>query len=345
MIGGAPMVRLKGDEGPGIVSADIAPGRGMMLLQARAQVPGLGEIDLIATPPDFARLLDDGPDDFAGNRAFAFGGAILLPYANRIRGRALEGRREIEADVAGRRVRLPRNWGGKAEGAEQYAMHGLILNRAMDQVEQTSGHVRGVLRAGDFGGRWPGALEASFEYGLALGVLTLMVEVRNVGDEATPAGVGWHPYFNLPSGDRAQARLYAPARARTLVNDYDEVLPTGETAPVLGTAHDVGQQNGLTLGDLYLDDCFVDLQPSDGRIAIEVVDPAADFGLRIVADAPPVKAVQVYAPPDKPFVVVEPQYNWANPFGPEWKGADTGMVMLEPGQATTYRVSLEVFTP
>ena len=117
------------------------------------------------------------------------------------------------------------------------------------------------------------------------------------------------------------------------------MLPTGEVAPLAGTPYDFS--HGRPLGELYLDDCFVQLT---GDTA-EVVDPAAGFGLRIGAKAPPVKAFQVYAPPDKGFVVVEPQYNWADPFSPVWEDADTGMALLRPGERTTYSARVELFTP
>ena len=353
-IGGAPVVRLRappGGEGPAFVSAEVAPGRGMLLLQARARFPGLGEIDLLTTPPlaEAARRLDGGPEDFAGNAAFGLGGAVLLPYANRIRGRPVEGAREIEADILGRTVCLPRNWGGKAPGAEQYAMHGLVLDKPMDRIERQTGDQRdavlGLLHAGDFGGHWLSRTDVAFEIALEAGALSLTVEARNVGDEPLPMGIGWHPWFNLPSGDRRQARLHVPAGARTAVNDYDEVLPTGEALPLAGTPHDFSAPGGAALGDLHLDDCFVDLRARDGRAAAEVVDPAAGFGLRISAASPHVTAFQVYAPPDKALVVVEPQFNWANPFGPEWRGRDTGMVVLAPGQAVTYAARVELFLP
>ena len=44
-IGGAPVIRLHAaadSDGPAIIGADIAPGRGMLLLQARARLPGRG---------------------------------------------------------------------------------------------------------------------------------------------------------------------------------------------------------------------------------------------------------------------------------------------------------------
>ena len=349
-INGCPVVTLQADgDGPGVVRADIAPGRGMLLLQARGRMEGVGEFDILHAPPpaEAARLLNAGaPDDFAGNLAFSFGGAILLPFANRIRGRNLSGSREIETEVGGRTVRLPRNWGGKASGAEQYAMHGLILDTAPDDLHQPGpDRLRARLALGDFGGRWPSQTFADVEWALEGRGLRLTVDVKNVGDDLLPMGVGWHPYFALKSGDRRQARLRLPAHRRLLVSNYDEVLPTGETAPVGGTPYDFTSAQGAALDDLYLDDCFVDLSPASGRLTADVLDPAGGYGVRVTADAPPVRAVQVYAPPDKAFVVLEPQLNWPDPFGAEWAGAETGMAMLQRGESLTFGATLELCAP
>src|SRR3954454_16355340 len=99
-IGGEPLVMLRAvpppTHGPAFVEASILPGRGMMLLQARLQLTSGEVIDAITSPsPDeAARRLSGGADDFAGNQSFGFGGALLAPYANRIRGRPLADVRE-----------------------------------------------------------------------------------------------------------------------------------------------------------------------------------------------------------------------------------------------------------
>jgi galactose mutarotase-like enzyme len=229
-------------------------------------------------------------------------------------------------------------------------MHGLVLDSAVDEVRRRTTDeedaVTAVLRAGDFGGRWPSATEISFENVLRSDSFTVTITARNVGEERLPMGIGWHPYFALPSGRREQARIHIPARERTLVNDYDEVLPTGEVVPVAGTPYDFSMPGGKALDGLYLDDCFVDLESPGGRAVAEVVDPAADFGLRVVGASPPIRAFQVYGPPEKEFVVLEPQFNWADPFGAQWgPEVDTGMAMLEPGESVVYSARLELFTP
>ena len=180
-IGGEPAVRLTATdapaEGPAFLEATILPGRGMMLLQARLRLASGQVVDALASPDAAAaaRALGGGPDDFAGNASFSFGAAILAPYANRIRGRAVAGAREIETEVAGRTVRLPRNWGGKAAGAEQYAMHGLILATAVPWRQAAPDRVSGRLEAGDFDGRWLGRARLDVEWRLDGGALRLHV--------------------------------------------------------------------------------------------------------------------------------------------------------------------------
>lgn len=337
---------------PAFTAAEILTGRGMMTLQVRARLPGLGEVDLFTAPSlekagEFFRADHGG---FPGNASYLIGGAILLPYANRIRGKLSADGRTVTTRILGREVTLPANAGGRRAGAERYSMHGLILDSEVGAIErETTAEadiLRGTLQAGDFGFGWPSSTEITFENALRGDSFTLRVTARNVGDETLPMGIGWHPYFNLPSGRREQARLRVPARSRTLVNDYDEVLPTGEVVPVAGTVYDFSMPGGRVVGDLYLDDCFVDLEATAGEVVAEVIDPAASYGLRVTAASPPVRAIQVYAPPEKAFIVVEPQFNRADPFGPEWRaGAETGMAMLEPGESVAYSARLELFTP
>ena len=349
LIGGEPAVTLAAPDGDGpgprFTSAQVLPGRALMLLQARAVAPGLGEVEVIASPSlaTAAQRLDGGPGDDFGNAAFSFGGAILAPFANRIRGRETAGEQTVETRIAGQTVRLPANWGGKGPGAEIYAMHGLILDRAVRKLQVAADRVSGRIAAGDFSGRWPGELDLEIAWSLAAHALELTVTATNVGPGPVPVGLGWHPYFALPSGDRAQARLKIPAGSRALVNDYDEVLPTGEVVPVAGTPYDF--RAGAPLGELYLDDCFLDLErDADGEIAIEIVDPKAGLGVRVVSPSTSVTAVQTYAPLDKPYVVVEPQFNLADPYGAEWRGRATGMVSLAPGKSITYKARVELFS-
>lgn len=356
-IGGRPVVELRQphtapETQPQILSVQILPGRGMNIFQIQAYVPGKGVVDLLASPSleDARKALSGGADDLGGNRSFTMGGAILAPFANRIRGKLLPDGKHLETTILGQRVTLLANWKGKNPGAEPHAMHGLILNRAMDKVvPHVSAHVASVdatLAAGNFGGHWLSSADVGVFASLAPDEFHFVVTVKNVGHAAMPVGIGWHPYFRMLSGDRQQARLHVPARERVLVNNYDDVFPTGKLEAVKGTPYDFQPANGAPLGKLFMDDCFVNLDRQPGKpVEVRITDPAVRYGLRIQSPSPQISAFQVYAPPAMQFIVVEPQFNWGDPFSPVWNGRETGMVILQPGQSVLYRVELELFIP
>lgn len=356
-IGGAPVVTLERPrpsdlDRPAFLSAQVLPGRGMMTLQITAHLPGRGETALLHAPDlEKARaILDPAVEPFEGNHSYAIGGAVLIPYANRIRGVLSEDRRSIETEILGKKVRLPANAGGRNQGAEQYAMHGLMLASRMDDVRrETTGErdrVTATCQAGDFDHQWLSSAEISCENVLTSDAFEIIITARNVGDEPLPMGIGWHPYFELPSGKREQGRLRIPARRRVLVNNYDEVLPTGYVVPLAGSSYDFSIPGGKAAGNFFLDDCFVDLDRSaDGNVTAEIIFPEASYGLRVIATSPQIKAIQVYAPPDRNFFVIEPQFNWADPFGRQWGSEDTGMAILAPGESVVYSARLELFRP
>ena len=74
---------------PEFLSATVIPGRGMNLFQITANLPGKGTTNIFFAPSlSEAQTKLTGTDaDKFGNASFAFGGAFLVPYPNRIRGK------------------------------------------------------------------------------------------------------------------------------------------------------------------------------------------------------------------------------------------------------------------
>ena len=355
-IGGEPVVVLQrppaaDQKRPQFLEATVLPGRGMAVLQIKAYLPGKGEIDLLNAPamPEAEKLLNDGDDQW-GNQVFKIGGAILLPFANRIRGKVSSDGKTITATVAGKTVTLPANWSGSEPGAEKHAIHGLMMRSKFQDVSQHNGandsSVSAVLHAGKFDGHWLSDADVKVETTLKDGAFEMTVTATNVGKEPLPMGIGWHPYFLLPSGDRKQARLELPSETRAVMNNYDDSFVTGKRVPVKGTAYDFSAAGGRPLGTQYLDDNYSDLiRGKNGSTVSEVIDPAANYGLRLMTLSPEIQSIQVYAPPQKSFVALEPQLNLPDPYSPAWGKIDTGMVLLKPGQSVSWRVRLELFTP
>jgi aldose 1-epimerase len=336
---------------PEFISAVVLPGRGMNLFSLKANIPGKGDVDVFYSLPlaDAAAKLNGGPGDENGNASFLQGGAFLVPYPNRIRGKLSADGKTIAVDWKGKTINLPANWKGKNAGAEPHAMHGLILASKTDDVKtETTADgqtVTGTIHAGDFGGYWPSKTDLAFTIALAGDAVDATITAKNVGDQPEPMAIGWHPYFNIPSGDRKQVRLHVPGEQTAEVNNYDDVFPTGKLVPVKGTKYDFTAPDGKPLDDIFLDDNWSKLQRTDGAVDVKLIDPASSYGIDVLGMSPEIKTVQVYAPPTKEFTAIEEQFNFGDPWGKEWHGMDTGMVTLKPGQAVTWHVRLKLFTP
>jgi aldose 1-epimerase len=356
VIGGRPIERLVlrdelTEDIPSFLDAVVVPGRGMNLLALRANLPGKSEVNVLHTLPlAEAKKFLDNDDDASGTNAFRIGCAVLLPWANRIRGRLVDRGRKVETEINGEIRFLDANWSGEREGAERHAIHGLLLRSPFEVIdrrkEKAAVVLRGKFSGGNFEGRWFSQLDSYVEYELSRSALDIRIEVRNVGSERCPVGMGVHPYFNLLSGDRSQARLRLPITERALVNNYDDVFPTGELEAVKGSAYDFGAKGGASLGSMHIDDMFTDVQfDAEGRATAEIIDPAANYGLRMSTDSKSVNAFQVYSVPGKAFIAAEAQTNWNDPFSPVWTGRNTGMLSLQPGESATLKVRFELFLP
>jgi len=357
-IGGQNIVKLqrKLDDAskPEFLSATILPGRGMNLMQITANIPGKGEIPIFFAPSpseEASKLNGALPDDLNGNNSFRMGGAFLVPYPNRIRGTLSADKKTISTTWNGKPLTLPANWHGVNAGAEPHAMHGLILASKTDDVKVSADGqtVTGTIHAGNFGGYWPSNTDLTITVSLTGGAVDATITAKNVGSEPEPMAIGWHPYFAIPSGDRTQARLHVPAEKLALVNNYDDVFPTGEIVPVKtyqGGKYDYNAPDGKPLAGDFLDDNWSTLKRTDGKVVVELSDPKSSYGIKVEGISPEIKTVQVYAPPAKQFTAIEEQYNFGDPFNKKlWKGMDTGMVTLGPGRSTTWHVRLELFTP
>jgi galactose mutarotase-like enzyme len=199
-----------------------------------------------------------------------------------------------------------------------------------------------VIHAGNFGGHWLSDTDLSFSIALTGEAVEAAVTAKNVGRELEPMAIGWHPYFAIPSGDRAQARLHVPAAMMAVAND---AIPTGQLKPVKGTEYDYLSPSGVPVDDHALDTNFSHFTRTDGAIDVRLMDPESNYGIRVEGLSPEIRTVQVYSPQGKSFVAIEDQFNYADPFGKQWKGMDTGMVTLRPGQSVTWKVRLALFTP
>ncbi|WP_183814800.1 aldose epimerase family protein [Tunturibacter empetritectus] len=343
--------QLVGGSGPEFLSTTLMPGRGMNMLQISAYLPDKGEVNLLASPPleSAAEQLSGSGADATGTKSLAMGAAIEAPWAGRIYGaRTPDG--GLTAMWRGVHLNLPTGVKDSYGLDSAVSAGGLLLkepsNTASTNIMPDGGEARATFRPGDFDGHWLSQTEINTTVVLSGRAIEIKIVAHNIGNTAEPIGIGWHPRFAILSGHRGQMLLRLPEGLRAEVKDRRTGELSGRLLPVAGTQYDFTGQ-GAQLGALNMDDSFVELKRgmmADGPVA-ELRDPESGYGLRITATSPTIKALRVYAPLDGSYISIEPQFNYDDPFGHEWaKAEDTGMVVLQPGESTQWKVRLEIFS-
>jgi aldose 1-epimerase len=345
--------QLPGASGPEFLSATLLPGRGMNVLQITAYLPDKGEVKLLVSPSlEEAGQLLGGPDvPAAPGAALTVGGPIEVPWAGRMLGFESADGENLITMWHGRRLSLPVDSTEHSGGGGAMAVGGLLLSRASNEVKTNvmpdGGVAQATFQTGSFDEHWVSKTSVTTTVQLSSRTIEMKVIARNTGEEAEPIGIGWRPRFAIVSGNRRQATLRLPSGMRAEIRDRRNGLPSGKLLPVEGTEYDFTRPEGTPLGTLDLDDSFVHLRPAllDNGPAAELRDPESDYGLRVTAISPTIKAMRIHAPAGAGYVSIDPQFNYDDPFGREWpKDEDTGMVVLQPGQSTQWTIRLEIFS-
>ncbi len=347
--GGQDPVRLSRSattigRGAELISATFLPGRGMNVFQITALIPGHGEVPLLVSPSiASANVTLNGQDDDAnGSASTTLGGAILLPWAQRLSGSSTSTPGMLGTDWNGKRLSFPAENSGSNMSVE-----GLLLNRGADSVKSDmlpdGQSVIAVFHAGDFSGNWLSTIEVTVEAKLTAHDLDLTVTAKNTGQQPAPFGVGWHPFFSIPSGNRAEALLTVPSQTIMEMNRTSG-RPTGRMTNVAGTSQDFSHTGGTVLGSTPISATYTNLLSgvASGPVA-EVSDPAYNLKLSVIPLTPDITSMRVISPADKPWVSIGPNTNLDDPFGPEWDSPENaGMITLAPGATLRWKVRLEI---
>jgi aldose 1-epimerase len=340
---------LMGGTLPEFISATLLPGRGMNVLQIRASIPGMGDVDLLASPSlaQAAQAMTGSGDDLQGKASLDMGAAFEAPWAGQMGGSPSPGGGHISSFWRGHMIDIPESGSGEDVPV---ALDGRMLVMSADSQNTSTlpdgAQGESVFTAKDFGTNWPSETEVTIAVLLSGRTIELTVTAHNIGNTAEPIGIGWNPRFALPLDSRAQWKLRIPAEERAEVTAGPDRLPSGKLLPIAGTAFDFTARDGADLRKTALDDTFVGLRHDlmDVGPSVELRDPAHNYGLRMTALTTTIRAVHVVAPADQPYISIDPRFNYDDPFGHEWsKDQDTGMVVLEPGQSAHWKVRLELF--
>jgi galactose mutarotase-like enzyme len=329
--------------GAEMLSVTLLPGRGMNVFQITAMIPGRGEVPLLVSPAlaDAPGILSGKRDDANGSASTTLGGAILLPWAQTLSGTPGGAPGMLETTWDGTRLAFP-----AANGRSNTSVEGLLLNRGADSVKSDvlpdGQSALATFHAGSFNGDWPSTVDVTVLAELTADSVDFTVTAINTGPQPAPFGIGWHPFFAIPSNDRANALLKIPSQTVMEV-DHRTGLPTGKTVEIDDTPRDFSHVKGTKLGAADLNETYTSLQSATGSPVAELTDTASNVRLRVIPLTASINSMRVIAPADKPWVSIGPNTNLDDPFGPEWgKPEIAGMVILAPGQSLKWKVRIEI---
>ena len=251
-------------------------------IQATLTPIGASLVSLIArdkggTPHDVVLGMDD--EDAYHDNPFFFG-ATVGRYANRIAGASFM----LGNDV----ITLDTNDGTNSHHGGFNSWH----TRTWQMLEHDASHVVFALTSEDGDQGCPGALEVTATYEIKGSTLFLTYEAQS--DAATICCLTNHSYFNLNghgSGSIMDHRLMIDAER--YLPGSDILVPTGELAPVEGTAWDFRDERHIAHGAPKggYDHCFV-LGAHEGLIhAARLVGEKTGITMDIATNQP---GIQLY---------------------------------------------------
>jgi galactose mutarotase-like enzyme len=241
---------------------------------------------------------------------------LLHPWANRLAGlEYAAGGREVRLDAASPVLHFDGN------GLPIHGVPGALL--AWDVAERSPTFLRAQLRWDEprLLAVFPFAHRLEQALTLAPGGLSVRTALTAGSEGAVPVSFGFHPYLRLPGVARADWRLELPPMRRLALDERG--IPTGADEPFPGME--------APLGELALDDGFAGL-PERPSLAL------AGGGRRLaVVFETGYTHAQVFAPPGKDYVALEPMTAPTNALA-----TGDGMRLVAPGETFAAAFRLEV---
>jgi aldose 1-epimerase len=208
-----------------------------------------------------------------------------------------------------------------------------------------------AIRPSDGLGSFPFEFEIEHRIELGDGRLDAWLVVRSTSRRVQPLSVGWHPYLHR----QPSCRVHIPASRLWQLDDHGTPTPTGLLLPVSEASDFRGVR---TLGpDDGWDETFTDLASEGGVARCWVEDEPVLVGrsdeyvaavVRRTVEFSPVdgascglRHLQLYTPPGRPAIAVEPFSSPPNAFNLLAEGhRHTDVLELAPGAEASFHMAL-----
>lgn len=254
-------------------------------------------------------------------------GDVLIPFPGRVaNGRYLFDGQSLQLDC------------NDKEGPN--AIHGFVRSLPWQVQDIHSNKVTFEIRldAHAYAVRgYPFSLAVRVTYDLGASGLTCAFTVENVGRQAAPVGVGFHPYFTVGTSSIDEAEVQIPGTAYLEFNE--RVVPTGRVLSVAGTPWDCRRFRGI--GRQRFNHCYVQLDRDAQGMATASLRHTASGRTIEVAMNQAFSAVVVYtgdaiADAPRAALAIEPMTCASDAFNhPDW-----GLKRLVPGEIFSGRYSV-----
>ncbi|MBB6480719.1 aldose 1-epimerase [Spirochaeta isovalerica] len=299
------VVRLDNDKGSFV---DIIPQLGAMIYRLALKT-GKGEVKDI--------LRYDSPGELESNPMYR--GRVLFPFNDRIPG----GKYCFNNSV----FFLPIN-----EVSDNSSIHGLVYDKFFDEIHCLIQSDYAELTYSfsisdeDWSG-YPFSINLNVTYRLSEKGFETAYHIKNTGIQRLPVALGWHPYFKL--GDKVDDWILTCGGGKYVAVD-EQLIPTGEIKSVSGTSLDFTVP--AAINDSELDIAFSN--SVDGTISLS----NGMEQLILEFDTSLFPFVQLYIPPERDSIAIEPITGATNSFNIE----NLGRLVLAPGETKSGRVVLRL---
>jgi aldose 1-epimerase len=222
-------------------------------------------------------------------------------------------------------------------------LHGFVIDRPWRILEQSENRVVGEFHAAvdepALLSQYPADFRIRMSYEIGASSLRSEITVDNPGGSPLPWGFTTHGYYRLSlgGGTPEESIVRIPAGAAWVLDD--DVLPTGEIAPVSG---ENDYRLDRPLGGRAMDAIFTRVEPeADGSLVASITDPGAGRTLRIISRGP-FREFVVYTAEHREAVAIEPYTCAPTTFDLTARGFDAGLRVLEPGQSEQMTITVQL---
>ncbi len=235
-------------------------------------------------------------------------GIHLAPFPNRIQ----DGKYSFEVIACQLPINKPK---------ENNAIHGFVWNKKFEAVGATAEKdfasitLKYIYDGSEAG--YPFPFELLYEYMLKENSFSIKAEAINKGKTNMPFGLGWHPYFTLGE-NVGDWQLQLPSC--NILETNARLIPTGNR-----NSYNSFRQPA-TIGNTNFDTAF-ELTGNQDFFETKLFSAETNNTISI-KQSNAFKYLQVYIPPDRNCIAIEPMTCPANAFNSE-----EGLITLKPEEA------------